>query len=974
MTDMLANETLNYTLKRIVFVNSANHAYSEIRLDNHLALFGANNAGKTASLAATKLMLYPETDFSNCHKKFQFKGKTGVYSKEDSYEFYFPSPQSFLIMETKNDAGVACMVLYRDKGFRYYRIFLPLAYDEIRHLFWDEQNDNFADNLNVDSILAFQKKHGGMHVNDDRQLTELMYSNFTGAHSRYSIVPLSENTTKAVHAFRSIYQMAFDAGTGGTEALADAIATLIEMKRGRPQERMNADLASLEEEYQNLLQKNEELQCLKNNKENYKNLKSKFESLQVRRKTLTEQHAMLSKALSNSKTSYASSFGDLSKKITDAQSLHKDLESKFKDIETKIDKLEGATSELNKAIDRQQENIHLSEQVLSQHNHTDAIELASILTERRKQLKNQQSALLDAVNITEQLEKLTKSIHHNTENLKRKQNTSSDLNNLMLTQLPAESADVLFSLNNDFAELALELTSEQIDSIKSFTNQFDTTDQQLLFNQVQMPNTITHRFQIEEQKQSLMHSITKLEQQIKDDNSNRTTLLNATNDTSGASRQQSLNKIEEEIATLNNQIDALERYKINLKDIEVNKQQLAEKVGSKSELSEQLKMLGKEKDQAYQALQTVINKRDKFESQQRNFVHYTDSLNQVTTSVGVTHYSDTEISEIIEAFIQQHGESLQLEMSTINNLAQQANTYRCEYSDLKHQIEAFVQQVPNESVDKFAHIQTLTQLSDIIATYNTSFSSLDYQIQTQANNISRHNQIISSQLREISDASHMLTDYVAKINAELNTHQISNLKQVRIKLHCHADFEHVRKLQQNHDLTQTELMSDDFYRTLMAFMEKHANKKTKLIKMRDIISKINFEYLDVNGVLTDKSQSGGTTSTITASIIAILLGQIFMQGASFKMPIVIDEIGDLDDDNTSTIIDCIDRHGFSAFCATPTQRASVCQSVKRWIRVDYNVFQHPPTVASCVLNILPESVEVWGKVDDEQALSTEVMA
>ncbi|MGP5574615.1 hypothetical protein ACTXNQ_04290 [Psychrobacter faecalis] len=42
--------------------------------------------------------------------------------------------------------------------------------------------------------------------------------------------------------------------------------------------------------------------------------------------------------------------------------------------------------------------------------------------------------------------------------------------------------------------------------------------------------------------------------------------------------------------------------------------------------------------------------------------------------------------------------------------------------------------------------------------------------------------------------------------------------------------------------------------------------------------------------------------------------------------------------------------------------------------MDYNVFQHPPTVASCVLNILPESVEVWGKVDGEQTLSTEVMA
>lgn len=974
MTDMLASETLNYTLKRIVFVNSANHAYSEIRLDNHLALFGANNAGKTASLAATKLMLYPETDFSNCHKKFQFKGKTGVYSKEDSYEFYFPSPQSFLIMETKNDAGIACMVLYRDKGFRYYRIFLPLSYDEIRHLFWDDHSKNFANDLSVTTILAFQKKHGGLHVSDDRQLTELMYSNFTGAHSRYSIVPLSENTNKAVHAFRSIYQMAFDAGTGGTEALADAIATLIEMKRGRPQERMNADLVSLEEDYQKLLQKNEELQCLKNNKENYENLKSKFEDLKAKRKILTEQHIILSKTLSNSKASYASSFANLSKKLTEAQKSHSDLDSRFEKVEKETSKLEGATNELDKTIQKYQDNIYLAEQVLSQHDYTNAIELASILSERKEALGTQQSALLDTMRSTKKLEELTKSINQNTEKLKHKKDTLENIDNLMLTQLTAETADVLFSLNNNFGVLALELTSDQIDSIKSFTNWFDTAGKQLLFNQVQMPNTTTQRFQVEEQRQSLVHSIANLEQRIKDDDSNRTTLLNATNDTSGASRQQSLDELTEEIATLSNQIVALERYKISLEDIEINKQQLKEKVDLKSELSEQLIMLGNEKDQAYQALQTMLTQRDKLESQRSNFDHYTGSLSQVTTSIGATHYSETEISEIIEAYTQRHDKSLHLDMRTINDLTQQANAHTSDYSELKNVIETFIQKVPNDNVDQFTNIQTLTQLSDIIATYNNSFSSLNYQIQTQANNISRHNQIISSQLREISDASQMLTDYVAAINAELNTHQISNLKQVRIKLHCHADFEHVRKLQKNHDITQTKLMSDEFYRTLMAFMEKHANKRTKLIKMRDIISKINFEYIDVNGVLTDKSQSGGTTSTITASIIAILLGQIFMQGASFKMPIVIDEIGDLDDDNTSTIIDCIDRHGFSAFCATPTQRASVCQSVKRWIRVDYNVFQHPPKVASCVLNILPESVEVWGQINDDQARLTGALA
>lgn len=46
---------LNYCLNKIVLVNSASHAYSEIPIDEPLVLLGKNNRGKTSSLAATKL-------------------------------------------------------------------------------------------------------------------------------------------------------------------------------------------------------------------------------------------------------------------------------------------------------------------------------------------------------------------------------------------------------------------------------------------------------------------------------------------------------------------------------------------------------------------------------------------------------------------------------------------------------------------------------------------------------------------------------------------------------------------------------------------------------------------------------------------------------------------------------------------------------------------------------------------------------
>ena len=104
---------LTFKLKRLVFVNSANHAYSEIMLDKPMVLFGSNNAGKTASLAATKLLLFPENNFQRCEHKFKFEGKNGnYYSAEESYSFYFPIAKSFLALEVESNNKTFCMVLF----------------------------------------------------------------------------------------------------------------------------------------------------------------------------------------------------------------------------------------------------------------------------------------------------------------------------------------------------------------------------------------------------------------------------------------------------------------------------------------------------------------------------------------------------------------------------------------------------------------------------------------------------------------------------------------------------------------------------------------------------------------------------------------------------------------------------------------------------------------------------------------------
>jgi predicted ATP-dependent endonuclease of OLD family len=73
-----------YAIRQLVFVNSAAYAYTEIRVDQHTALFGRNNLGKTSMLNALKLFLLPEENFKKCDRKFGFRSRSGdFYSAQE---------------------------------------------------------------------------------------------------------------------------------------------------------------------------------------------------------------------------------------------------------------------------------------------------------------------------------------------------------------------------------------------------------------------------------------------------------------------------------------------------------------------------------------------------------------------------------------------------------------------------------------------------------------------------------------------------------------------------------------------------------------------------------------------------------------------------------------------------------------------------------------------------------------------------
>ena len=206
-----------------------------------------------------------------------------------------------------------------------------------------------------------------------------------------------------------------------------------------------------------------------------------------------------------------------------------------------------------------------------------------------------------------------------------------------------------------------------------------------------------------------------------------------------------------------------------------------------------------------------------------------------------------------------------------------------------------------------------------------------------------------------------MQNFVREINTELNNQKISNLSEITLNLEIHPAFESLLNTLDKHDIEDASLLDDSFYSTLANFVNKFFDKRKKRLKMKDIIESITYEYtLQETGKRIKKSQSGGTSSTVTAFILSVLLNRITPSYVTLKMPIIVDEISTLDLKNTKATIKQISEHGFSIFCATPTYSGYISSKVGRWITIGRSVVQ-APVVQGCYINLLPKDIETFGE-------------
>ena len=281
-----AIDNLLISISRLVTVDSAGVAIAEIDLREGGILIGGGNIGKTSILNAIRLFLLPEENFKDSAKKFGFSDKEGkFYTNDESFEHYFPSSTSFLILECDNYLGGPlphCQILYRGNSDKldYRRMFTSLRYEQIRHLFWDANagEDGIGgrvEDLSPTKVQAFLKRED-KHVKTlmrSAAIKDVIYANqlLNIDAMRFCLFPLSTTSDTDVDAFRALVRLLFDMKTG-SDTVRLAIANIIESQKKERKDELNFDIDAFIMHNESLTRREELLK-------NIDNLRPEFEAL-----------------------------------------------------------------------------------------------------------------------------------------------------------------------------------------------------------------------------------------------------------------------------------------------------------------------------------------------------------------------------------------------------------------------------------------------------------------------------------------------------------------------------------------------------------------------------------------------------------------------------------------------------------------------------------------------------------------------
>ncbi|OEE19018.1 hypothetical protein [Aliivibrio fischeri] len=967
-----AIDNLLISISRLVAVDSAGVAIAEIDLREGGILIGGGNIGKTSILNAIRLFLLPEENFKDSAKKFGFSDKEGkFYTNDESFEHYFPSSTSFLILECDNYLGGPlphCQILYRGNSDKldYRRMFTSLRYEQIRHLFWDANagEDGIGgrvEDLSPTKVQAFLKREDKHFKTLMRSaaIKDVIYANqlLNIDAMRFCLFPLSTTSDSDVDAFRALVRLLFDMKTG-SDTVRLAIANIIESQKKERKDELNFDIDAFIAHNESLTRREELLKNIDNLRPEFESLSDSHQQLMKNRSAEDElmQYAMMvENRIGNENQALDLEKTQLELIEVKTRSANKNCS----DITDKQKKLEGEKKVLFRQHKKLDEIVQKTQLLINQYDESETIE--SIISGHRDHQSDKEEELAlkqDAEKRQKELDELEEEIKKFEEMERRFQSSVNKQEFKLFNQLPKFIWEKVAAVNSEVAEAnpERELTSSEKHAIESFTDLIEVNDLGYELFGVKLDAISVDGRESDQVK--LDKTRAALEKSRK-----RAAEISAIGNETRLERVKAITALETEINRTKADIDLLLAFNSNALQLNNVSEELDQAKIKEQRLEEQLEsqkvVLAKER----KAFESQKIKVDQIKLDLETFGNYHV---RVKAELEANALPTIDFSVLPDHTVELNEENLQHRIKALQNKRQAKN-------EIVEKVQGFVRNQVLENDDKLmsAHIED-DLLDHAFQQLQLRYRGLDEEFDILRKNFVEHKHSVHAIINELKNNREMVRQFEQSINRSFKGVAINDLAEVEANIKVEARFSDLVSEIEHLDTHSDQKASDQFIERLKAFSKKFfPDGKAALLTMEQIVSGIAYRVKKQGQTgWESKSQSTSTIMLINIKLVEILLGRLRNSACTTQFPLIIDEGASVDSSQFDWLLPNMKQAGFRVLSASTNSASSeIIFKFGQHFRLDAMRTATPYSAArTIVFTGMPDSFITEGSALDREQL------
>lgn len=939
----------NYTYKpcRIIYYNSGRYTFFETNLDKNTILFGSNNAGKTSFLNGLQFFLLPEINLRKLHEKFHFAQK---HDGPETYKYYFPEKNSFIISEFENPFGKFLQIIFSGGNeLEYHRIFTKATYEDLKSHFWDYENNRIkkVDSTELKNYLKTTPNYKYVRTVDS--IIELIYSNDLNneERGRYSIVP----TNSKYESIRNIIKLAFNIDVIKDEDLKEILINYIESNLKTKKDVVDFDFNKLCEQQNGYKAELGHFSIVKNHINLYERCNENIKKLKVLGPKIKKNHIdfyLLDKKL---KLKYNQEIQDMTKEITELE--EKNRISKEKYTKAKLEYTEQVSRKLNTEVMLNGKEAKYKNylKVVAEHNLEGKSEIESFtyFEDLIKAIDNDLLIIEDKAKIESEISKIKKRIEKlKTDNEERTLliEDSQD-KSIVYNQLPEEDSILLRVLLPNYSNTKYKLTENEktvISSLKDLVSYNNSNGSYYIFNK--RLDRFENKLNIENEKLIISENNITIENLNKE--------LENKNKMLSGDISKNKDKLIHEKGKLNDCYKIIKTYNcandiIDLKSDIIN---IEKKVIEANDLKNSTELIAT-KDNNNQL--TKVNLLQQLKKDQEDHKTLYQTIQILTEQLGIKiEIEDTDVitngldrltKELVESFCEE--------------LKSSKNAKKDIRSDLIKFVDVGIIDDDNKII-----IQSEMKASDMFSIFNTKLVDIYENLEDRIKSVemlmlSGFNDAYSA-AENISEYRQHVLESMNEFNKDLIGVNVSNFSHISLKTNFNMrfdDFSSNFKNIDNHNPNE-ETMTTFFLKLRQLLDEIGLVEKLTLSK---IINGFKIKFHNGDKSVESSVQSNGTGIMANAVILSQLKNSLIKGGKSnsifnYQLPIIIDEVSNIDNNNLKVLKTFLNDKDLIMFCATPTPSINADNNYESVIYLSSSLNNEIFSEQRPVVHCLPEDV------------------